>query len=109
MYHLFIHSSVDGHLGCFHNIANINNFAMNLSCMYLFELVFSFSSDTYSGVENNKIRTFSQIKYKKKKRKKEKTSKWNKDLKGRLETIKLPEDFSFNRYNGHCQLCSNES
>ena len=41
---------------------------MNLSCMYLFELVFSFSSDTYSGVENNKIRTFSQIKYKKKKK-----------------------------------------
>ena len=30
MYHnFFIHSSVDGHLGCFHVIATINGAAMN--------------------------------------------------------------------------------
>ena len=31
MYHIiFIYSSVDGHLGCFHNIAIVNSAAMNI-------------------------------------------------------------------------------
>ena len=43
----FIHSSVDGHLGCFHMSTIINNASVN---MYLLEWVFLFSSDKYPKV-----------------------------------------------------------
>ena len=37
----FIHSPVNGHLGCSHVLVVVNSAAMNLGCMYLFELEFS--------------------------------------------------------------------
>ena len=41
MYHIvFIHSSVDGHLGCFHVLPIVNCTAETLGCMCLFELWF---------------------------------------------------------------------
>ena len=40
-YDIFIHSSVNGYLGCFHIVVIVNTAAMNIGCMYLFEVVFS--------------------------------------------------------------------
>ena len=42
MYHIFfVHSSVGGHLGCFHVLASVSCAAVNTQeCMYLFELQF---------------------------------------------------------------------
>ena len=44
----FIHSSIDGHLGCFRALTIDNNAAINV---YLFELVFLFSLDACPGLE----------------------------------------------------------
>ena len=41
LYHIFVHSSENGHLGCLHALAIINSAAMNIGYMYRFKLQFS--------------------------------------------------------------------
>ena len=51
-YIFFIHSSVDGHLGCFHILASINNAGVNIKVHVYFQVSFSFFfSDIYPEVE----------------------------------------------------------
>ena len=52
MYHiLFIHSSVDGYLGCFHLLAVMNNAALTVDLQLLAWTYVSFLLGTYLGVE----------------------------------------------------------
>ena len=51
MYHIFfIHSSVDGHLGCFHVLAIVNSAAMNTGVHVSFRTVFFSGYMPRSGI-----------------------------------------------------------
>ena len=51
IYHILLNQlSIDGHLGCCHVLAIINNAAMHMGYMYLFELEFLSFQDICPGV-----------------------------------------------------------
>ena len=51
MYHIvFIHSSVDGHLGCFHVLAVVNSAAMNIGIHMSFSIMVSSGYMPRSGI-----------------------------------------------------------
>ena len=52
IYHvIFIHLSVDGHLGCFHILAYVSIAAVNTGVCYLSKQLFPFSSHKHPGIE----------------------------------------------------------
>ena len=50
MYHNFIHSSVDGHLGCFHVLAIVNSAALNIGVHVAFSVMVSSGYMPSSGI-----------------------------------------------------------
>ena len=56
MYHIFIHSSVVGHLGCFCVLATVNSTAMNIgihvSSCFLTLVVNTWSCTSYKSAQN---------------------------------------------------------
>ena len=50
-YLYFIHSSVDGHFGCFHILTSVNNTVMNIWVLESFLITVFVFSDIYLGME----------------------------------------------------------
>ena len=50
MYHNFIHSSVDGHLGCFHVLAIVNSAAVDIGVHVSFSSLVSLAYMPRSGI-----------------------------------------------------------
>ena len=51
MYHsIFIHSSIDGHLGCFHVLATVNSAAVNIGVHVSFSILVSLGCMPISGI-----------------------------------------------------------
>ena len=50
MYHIFIHSSIDGQLGCFHVLVIVNNAAMNTGVHVSFSTLVSSGYMPRSGI-----------------------------------------------------------
>ena len=49
VYHIFIHFSVDGYVGCFHVLAIINSAAMNIEVNVSFQIIVFFRFTPRSG------------------------------------------------------------
>ena len=61
-HHIFIHSSIDRHLGWFHVLAIVNSASVNIGCIYVFEQVFSLSICLGVGLVNHVVILFSVFK-----------------------------------------------
>ena len=59
MYHIFfIHSSVDGHLGCFHVLAVVNSAARNIGVRVSFQITVLSGYMPRSGTAGSYVQTF---------------------------------------------------
>ena len=59
MYHIFfIHSSVDGHLDCFHVLATINSAEVNFGVHASFQIMFSLDICLGMGLQGHMVALF---------------------------------------------------